>query len=58
LDWPPPYKDFANALKGVMPRKRKEEWKQGKRTGTATWYLVPDPAAAVVDLAEAKRERA
>jgi hypothetical protein len=66
VEWPPPYKDFARELAGdpgkgrpaLMPRKRGENWREGKRVGTATWYLVPDPAATVVDLAAAKRERA
>jgi hypothetical protein len=54
----PPFKDFANQLKTVMRRARKEKWKQGKRIGTATWYLVSDPADSVVDLAAAERRRA
>ena len=65
VEWPPPYKDFAAQLAGepgkrpaLMPRRRKERWERGKRVDTATWYLVPDPAAAVVELAAVKRKRA
>jgi hypothetical protein len=57
IDRPPPYKDFACALKDVMPRKRSDTLLEGKRT-TAIYYRVPDPAAAVVDLALEKSRRA
>ena len=57
VDRPPPYKDFACALKGVMPRKRSDKLLEGKRT-TAVYYRVPDPAAAVVDIALKKSRRA
>jgi hypothetical protein len=49
---PVPYKDFARELADVMPRKRLEQWKDGKRVGTHRYYLVQDPAANVVSLAE------
>lgn len=52
---PPPYKDFARELKLLMPRRRGEHWHAGTRIATATWYLVPDPHADVVMLAEAVR---
>jgi hypothetical protein len=39
----PPYKDFAKALSEVMPKKRLETWRSGKRKGTLTVYLIPDP---------------
>jgi hypothetical protein len=54
---PPPYRVFAHALKDVMPRKRSDKLIEGKRT-TAIYYRVPDPAAAVVDLALEKSRRA
>ena len=57
IDRPPPYKVFAHALKDVMPRKRSDKLLEGKRT-TAIYYRVPDPAAAVVDLALEKSRRA
>jgi hypothetical protein len=57
IDRPPPYKDFACALKSVMPRKRSDKLIEGKRT-TAIYYRVPDPAAAVVDLGLEKSRRA
>lgn len=57
IDRPPPYKDFACALKDVMPRKRSDKLLEGKRT-TAIYYRVPDPAAAVVDLVLEKSRRA
>jgi hypothetical protein len=55
--WPPPYKDFANELAKLMPRRRREIWSQGQRNGTFTVYLVPNPEAAVVETVE-KLERA
>jgi hypothetical protein len=45
-------------LKVVMPKKRMNDRKAGKRIGTETFYLVPDPAATVVELAAAERKRA
>ena len=57
IDRPPPYRLFAHALKDVMPRKRSDKLLEGKRT-TAIYYRVPDPAAAVVDLALEKSRRA
>ena len=57
IERPPPYKVFAHALKDVMPRKRSDKLLEGKRT-TAIYYRVPDPAAAVVDLALEKSRRA
>lgn len=48
---PVPYEKFACELAGVMPRKRLEQWKGGKRLWTHRYYLVPDPAASVVQLA-------
>ena len=53
VGWPPPYKDFAKELKWLMPRRR-----DFKQRPTCTRYLVPDPAAAVVELAAAERKRA
>jgi hypothetical protein len=50
LSWWPPFTEFAAELKGVMPPKRCEIRRGGKRVGTVTGYLVPDPATAVVDL--------
>ena len=47
-----PYKDFAHELADVMPRKRLEKWKDGKRVWTHRYYLVQDPATNVVELAE------
>ena len=57
VTWPPPYKDFARELARLMPRSRKEEWHEGQRISTATWYLVPAPAK-VVQIAEEGRKRA
>jgi hypothetical protein len=37
---PPPYKDFATELAPLMPRRRKEVWRDGKRVGTQTGYLL------------------
>ena len=56
--FPPPYKDFAKQLAALMPRKRKEVWSQGSRKDNYTVYRVPDPDAAVIELAEEKRKRA
>jgi hypothetical protein len=39
----PPFKDFAKALSEVMPKKRLEVWRHGKRMETLTAYLIPDP---------------
>src|SRR5262249_47629819 len=36
IEQPPPYKDFARELAHLMPRKRRWEWKAGKRVGTST----------------------
>jgi hypothetical protein len=41
-----------------MPRKRLEKWKGGKRMWTHRYYLIEDPAAAVVEIAAAERKRA
>jgi hypothetical protein len=49
---PFPYKDFANELAEVMPRKRLEQWKGGKRLSTRRYYEVRDPATNMVTLAE------
>jgi hypothetical protein len=49
---PVAYKDFAKELAEVMPRKRLEKWKHGKRVATHRYYLVQDPAANVVSLSE------
>jgi hypothetical protein len=50
---PVPFKDFARELKEAMPKKRKSRWKGGKRVGvTRRYYVVQDPAATVVALAE------
>lgn len=54
---PPAWKDFACELKVVMPKKRINSREDGKRIGTQTFYLVPDPASAVVELAAAGRKR-
>jgi hypothetical protein len=53
---PPPYKDFARELARLTPRKRIEVWRSGKRVDTLTVYVVPDPDAAVVELAIKKRK--
>ena len=61
---PPPYKDFAKELASLMTRARRDF--RGRRdvrrnrqgNATCTLYWVPDPAAAVVELAEEKRKRA
>jgi hypothetical protein len=50
----PPYKDFAQELKYLMPRRR--HWRGGYGKRGPTVYEVP-AAAAVVDLA-AERKRA
>ena len=55
---PPRYTVFANRLAQVMERGRRDFWENGVRQGTLTVYWVPDPAAAVVDLATAERKRA
>jgi hypothetical protein len=48
---PVPFKDFANELKTVMPKKRRARWGGGKRVGaTRRYYAVSDPAANVVPL--------
>ena len=52
---PVAYKDFAKELAEVMPRKRLEQWSGGKRQWTHRYYLVPDPADAVVDLAKLRK---
>ena len=54
---PPPYKDFAEQLALLVPRKRKEIWSKGKRIDTFTAYQIPDPAA-VIELAAVERKRA
>jgi hypothetical protein len=56
--WPPPYKDFARELARRMKRKRIEDWHDGQRHGTATYYFVPDPATEVVELAHERRKSA
>ena len=55
---PPPYKDFAEQLALLIPRKRKEIWSKGKRIDTFTAYHIPDPDAAVSELAAIQRKRA
>lgn len=47
---PVPYKDFAKELAEVMPRKRIERWKAGKRLWTHRYYTVRDPATNVLPL--------
>jgi len=54
----PPFPAFAKELALVMPKRRQEARRNGKRIGTYTTYLVPDPAAGVVALSEEKRRRA
>lgn len=49
---PVPYKDFARELAKVMPRKRLERWRGGKRLDTHRYYEVRDPATNVVPLTE------
>jgi hypothetical protein len=44
LTWWPPFTEFASELKKLMPPKRCEVRRGGKRVGTVTAYLVPDPA--------------
>jgi hypothetical protein len=39
--WPPPFKDFAKALGQLMPRKRVERWRRGRRQ-THTVYAMPE----------------
>ena len=58
LSWAPPFKDFAKELALLMPKKRHEIWRDGKRVETYTSYLIPDPTAAVVALKDEKRMRA
>jgi hypothetical protein len=41
-----------------MPRKRYETWRDGARIDTCTSYRIPDPAAAVVALADELRRSA
>jgi hypothetical protein len=55
---PPAYKDFAKKLAQLMPRKRYETWREGRRVETSTWYRIQDPAASVVEFAGAQRKRA
>jgi hypothetical protein len=55
--WPPPYKDFAKELAQLMPRKRIDVWRGGKRV-TYRVYVIPDPDVAVVALSEEKLKRA
>jgi hypothetical protein len=55
LRWWPPYRDFAKELPPLMPKKRQEDWRNGRRVGTFTAYLIPDPAAAVALADERKR---
>jgi hypothetical protein len=58
-DWQPPaYTNFAKELAGLMPRRRRDEWRAGKRLGTSTFYDVLDQGEAVVELAGAQRKRA
>ena len=49
---PVPYEKFAHELSEVMPRKRLEKWKAGKRLWTHRYYLVEDPATSVVAIAK------
>jgi hypothetical protein len=53
--WPPLTK-FAAELKHLMPKDRPEIRRGGKRVATMTAYLVPDPAAAIVDLSQERRK--
>jgi hypothetical protein len=53
--WWPPFTEFAAELKKIMPPKRCEVRRDGKRVRTVMTYLVPDPATAVVDLSMMKR---
>jgi hypothetical protein len=41
VTWAPPYKDFAKELAQLMPRKRHEARRNGKRVETFTSYLIP-----------------
>ena len=58
LDKVPTYEVFANRLAKVMKRRRRDVWGGGVRLATITVFWVPDPAAAVVELAAVKRKRA
>jgi hypothetical protein len=40
LYFPPPYKDFAHELAKVLPRRRRENWENGKRIRSFTCYYV------------------
>jgi hypothetical protein len=51
---PPPWKDFSCELKFVMPKNRRNRRRDGKRIGTARYYLVPDPMENVVALDAAR----
>jgi hypothetical protein len=42
---PPAFKDFARELGRLMPKKRHEIWRNGKRVKTCTVYHVPEPDA-------------
>jgi hypothetical protein len=52
---PPGYDAVASRLAKVMKRGRRDVWEGGVRQGTITVYWVPDPAAAVVELARHRR---
>jgi hypothetical protein len=58
LVWAPPYKDFAQHLALLMPRRRADIRHEGRRTCTITTYRVLDPARSVVKLAAVERKRA
>jgi hypothetical protein len=51
--YPNCYKDFAKELKWLMPRSG-----DFKHRPTCTPYRLPDPAAAVVEIAAVERKRA
>src|SRR5262249_35125046 len=52
---PPAFKDFARELKGLMPKRRAEIWRNGKRVETYTVYRVPrEPLAWAANAAVSK----
>jgi hypothetical protein len=55
LTWWPPFTEFAAELKQIMPRKRHEVRRRGKRVETVTSYLVLDLADLAVDIEEERR---
>jgi len=58
LVWAPAYKDFAQQLALLMPRRRADIRHGGRRTCTITIYGVRDPARSVMELAAVERKRA